>query len=318
MKREYAKLIINNLITKKEFLFITIASSEQEFTAMLVEEAKKKNYNNIFINYYDETSNYKYWMEYIDKDTNFLFIFGDKNFDNLSNKICNSFLAKELDVSYLIVPTYEVLIRIDKNFIMPKSNIDLNVMASQNKKIISKLKDFKINRIIIKSLFDTNLKMEFNGKIENISSGNYRTCFPFIGIKIHPKEKTVFGNFEASSYTNIDGLRIQGIRGTIKNDELVEYDCDNYHKETKEIFNRNKNFKFTSFNLPCVNRAIDSFDNLALININPYIVLKDNDNREINIPIDSRTLTVSAMTDDGKELVLYKASELDKKLLIRK
>lgn len=317
MKKDYAKLIINNLIKQRESLFISASTSQQSFVDMLLEEANNKKIKDIFVNYYDISSNYKYWKEYIEKDASFLFVFDENDYDNMTSKICSGFMANEIDAAYLVVPTYEVLKSIDTDFIVPKSNIDLNILLSDNKRIASKLKNLKINRIMIKSLFDTDLKMRFNGDIRNITDRSNMTCFPFWGTEIRPVEASTSGIVEASSYVIVDGIRIQGFRGYIKNDELVEYDCDNYHKEAKKIFDRNNDFRFSSFNLPYY-KNIDINDNLALTKLNPYITLKDNNDRQLNIPIAAKSLSIDAITDMGKIITLYNENEMDKKILIRK
>lgn len=323
MEKEYAGLIIDNLLMPKDYLFICISKKNEKFAFYLLNLAMQRGVKNIQIDYYENPCGYKIWSDYMDNNARFLFVFENGYEYNLSTRIFNAFMAKERDIDFLAVPSYDCLSRNNLTACIPKDKIELGIILSENNKIIAAIKNYKINRVYLHSLVGLDITMTIQNKIKGIRDNTNINTFPNYGYEFMVKDDSANGYINATDKVKVDGLSIDELKMSIKNGILDDFDCENYTKEAKELFKKSNQYKIISFSLAGYDNPIYGYDkcynNVVLDNsTNSYITIESNDSKRIKIPISSSSLIADAYTMSGKSINLYKNETIGNKFLIKK
>lgn len=323
MEKEYAKLIINHLLKAKDYLFICISKKDEKFAFYLLNLAMQKGIKDIQINYYEEPCGYKTWSDYMDNDAEFLFIFENGYENTLTTRIFNAFMAKERDMDFLAVPSYDCLSKNNLTIFIPKDKIELGIVLSENKKIISAIKNYKISRVHLHSLVGLDINTTIQNQIIGIKDNMNINTFPNYGYEFMIKDNLTNGHVMATDKVKVDGLNIEGLRISVRNGIVDDFDCEDHAKEVKELFKKSNQYRIISFSLTGYDNPIygyDKFYNNVILDYSatPYITIESNDNKRIKIPIRSKSLIADAYTSSGKSINLYKDQNMGNKILIKK
>lgn len=323
MEKEYAKLIINHLLKSKDYLFICISKENDKFALYLRDLAMQRGIKDIKIDYYENPSSYKTWSDYMDKDAGFLFVFENGYENTLATRIFNAFMAKERDIDFLAVPSYDCLSKNNLTNCIPKDKIELGIMLSENKRVVSNIKNHKIDRVYLHSLVGLDVTTTIHNQIKGIKDNMNINTFPNYRYEFMIKDNLTNGYIIATDKVRVDGFSIEGLNLSIKNGMLDDFDCENYTKEAKELFKKSNQYRVLSFSLAGYDNSIYRYDkfynNVILDNsVSPYITIESNDSKRINIPIKSKILIVDAYTLDGRSINLYKDQTIGNKILIKK
>lgn len=316
--KNYFKVLLEGClkVEKGDNLFVSLSYKDKALIDELLEVIYEIGVNDISIDYY-ENNDSRAWGRYIEDNAKFLFLIGNNFNGTLASNILNGFRTEEISVDYLAAPTFEVLSKYDKThgYIMDKNPmIGFSKSNSRYNKTLSHFKNYKFNELLIKSLTDINLRLEFNNDFRYRRSGVIN-MFPYYGIDVLPYKDSVKGYLDVSKPVIFEGEKINGLRLCIKDSKVIDFDSDNNHELAKEIFRLRSGCKVESISLigseSPLYSYLEEYDHDVLdMNANSYVTLVLNDLRKIYIPIETTSLEVIGITSSGSKTKIYDREKL--------
>lgn len=298
-------------VEKGDKLFISLSYKDKALIDELLEVSYEIGVNDLSIDYYENNDN-RAWGRYIEDGAKFLFLIGE-NFNNtLASKVLNGFRCEDIGIDYLAAPTFDILSRYDKthDYIMDSNPmIGFSKANSQYNKRLIAFKNYKFNEMLIRSLTGVNLKMEFDNDFKYCRNGVIN-MFPYYGIDLIPYNNGISGYLDASKPTIIEGEEVSGLRLSIENSSVIDFDSDTNHELLKEFFKYSNGCKVESISLIGSESPIYSYlgtynHDVLDMNANSYITLVLNDSRKIYVPIEAKSLQVIGITNSGSKVKIF-------------
>lgn len=326
-------LLKNGLnIKKNNSLFISIPNKHKYMAIELEYIARSFGVEDIFI-FYNDISCQNKMAEYIDKGAKFLFFTSEDN-ESLNMQIINDIINNDLGIDYTvaILPTHESIT--DKDLYKYSSInsedavMDWNKMISSNSKMVSQIRNFKLNMLKVESLNDTNITMKLTGNILGNSETKKMRLFPNYKIEIVPVEGTANGYVNATMPVMINNVVVEELRLFLRNGHVVDYDCSTGAKEASVFFNPYFNPMLDSVGL--IDKEAPTYDKYTTFNnivldrtSKPYILVSSYDEekdekQQLFIPIASKCLKVVGYNEDGKNMSIYEDEGFSKKITLKK
>lgn len=314
----YFKVLLKGCLKleKGDKLFVTMSYNDQKFIDCLLDVCYEMEIDDISIDYY-ENNDSRAWGNYIESGAKFLFLINKNFYNTLANRILNGFRCEDIGIDYLAAPTFEMLSKYDHNYgYMMNSDALINFSKDNsmyNKKLTT-FKNYKFNELLISSLSGISLKLEFDNDFKYRRTGVIN-MFPYYGIDLLPYRDIVKGYVDASKPTMIDGNPVEGLRLVIENGAIVDFDSDNNHELLKETFRRKSTCKVESVSLigsdtPLYNYLGTYNHDVFDMNANSYITLVLSDLRKIYVPIESKSLSVIGITNNGSKVRIYEKERM--------
>lgn len=330
----YAEVLLRNglNINKKDSLFISIPSTSSELAIALINQAKKIGIDDLYVYYNDISSKDNHLTDYITKRAKFLF-FTSGNDDSLNMNMIYDLVNNDVDLKYTIalLPNSNNL-SIDDIFYY--SSMDENnplgtckKSNSNNDRIVSQIKNFKLNKMKIESLKDTCLTMDLNGEVLGNSNLKGMRFFPNYKVELIVKPESTEG-FITAGTTTFKNSVIEELRLSIKKGKVVDYDCATSFVSAKEILDLSK--KPTVEAVGLISSDSPTYmkygvhNNLVLDRTSsPYILISSYDEKNdekgyLVVPIGSGLLKVTGYNENSKAISLYEEENFSKKIIPKK
>lgn len=328
----YIEVLLKNglNVKKRDSLLISIPSAGKELALEIEKKAKELGLEDINIFYNDVSGEKNKIAEYIEKHAKFLF-FTEENKDNLNMRMVNDILNNDLGIDYTIaVLSSNNFINEDDLYYYSSISekdavIEWNKKISTNNKIISKIKNFKLNTLKVESLLDTELTMRLSSQISGNSEYGKMRLFPNYKVEIIPEKDSVNGFVTATIPATIGTTKVEELRLFIKNGKVIDYDCASGNGEIKKALDANFTPVVEAIGLidkdEKTYRKYDRFNNVVLDRTSsPYVLISSydsiNDERNyLYVPIGTGSLKVTGSNETGKNIYIYEEEGFSEKIM---
>lgn len=331
----YIEVLLKNglNVKKRDSLFVSISNNGKDLALDIEKKAKELGIEDIYIFYNDLDSNKNRIAEYIQKHAKFLF-FTEENKDNLNMNMVNDILNNDIGIDYTVavLPSSEFVTEEDLYYYSSISDtnavIDWNKKISNNSKIVSQIKNFKLNTLKVESLLDTKLTMKLTSDVFGNSEYGKMRLFPNYKVEIIPQPDTVKGDVAATAPIIIGTTRVEELRLSINNGYVVDYDCESGNDIMKKILDAHSTPVVEAIGLidqeETTYKKYTRFNNIVLDRTsNPYVLISSYDsiNDEKNylyVPIGTGSLKVTGCNETGKNIPIYEQEGFSKKIMPNK
>lgn len=328
----YIEVLLKNglNVKKRDSLLISIPSTETKLALEIEKKAKELGIEDIYIFYNDLKSENNRISEYLEKHAKFLF-FTSENKDDLNTEMVNDILNNDLGIDYTVavLPSSKFITEDDVYYYSSISDdnavIEWNKKISANSKIISQIKNFKLNSLKVENLSDTGLTMRLTSEVLGNSEHGKMRLFPNYKVEIIPEKESTKGFITATAPVTIGSVKVDELRLSINNGRVIDYDCASGFNEIKKVLDAHFTPVVEAIGLidkeePAY-RKYYGFNNVVLDRTsNPYVLISsyDSNNDEKNylfVPIGSGSLKVTGCNEKGKNIPIYEDEGFSKKIM---
>jgi len=331
-KLGYIEVLLRNglNVKKRDSLLISIPNTERELALEIEKKAKELGIDDIYIFYNNLSSKNNKIAEYIEKHAKFL-LFTAENKDNLNMQMINDILNNDMGIDYTIavLPGSEFISEDELYYYSSISDkdavIEWNKKISNNSKIVSQIKNFKLNTLKVESLLDTELTMRLSSEVFGNSQTNRMRLFPNYKVEIIPEKDTANGFITATAPITIGTTMVDELRLAIKNGRVIDYDCVSGNEEIKKVLDTHFAPIVEAIGLidkeEPTYRKYSKFNNIVLDRTsNPYVLIssydaKNDEKNYLFVPIGNGSLKVTGCNEKGKNIPIYEEEGFSKKIM---
>lgn len=331
-KAGYIEVLLRNglNIKKKDSLLISVPNTGRELALEIEKRAKELGIEDIYIFYNNLKNGNNRIPEYIEKHAKFLF-FTSENRNDLNTEMVNDILNNDIGIEYTVavLPSHEFITEDElynySSITEKDAVVEWNKKISSNNKIVSQIKNFKLNTLKVESLLDTELTMRLSPEVFGNSYASKMRLFPNYKVELIPQEDSVNGFISATGPITIGNTSVEELRLVVKNGHVVDYDYASGNEEIKRILD--SHFTPTVEAIGLIDKEeptyqkYTKFNNLVLDRTsNPYVLISsyDAENDERNylfVPIGNGSLKVTGCNENGKNIPIYEAEGFSKKIM---
>ncbi len=331
----YIEVLLRNglNVKKKDSLFISIPNTEKEMALEIEKKAKELGIEDIFIFYNDLQGENNRIVEYIEKHAKFLF-FTSENKNDLNTNMVNDIINNDMGIDYTVavLPSSKFISEDELYHYSSISDkdavIEWNKKISSNSKIISQIKNFKLNSLKVENLSDTELTMRLTSEVLGNSERGKMRLFPNYKVEIIPATESAKGFITATAPVTIGATKVDELRLSISNGHVIDYDCASGFNEVKKVLDAHFTPVVEAVGLIDKEEPTyikyDRFNNVVLDRTsNPYVLISsyDEKNDEKNylfVPIGNGSLKVTGYNEKGKNIPIYEEEGFSKKIMPNK
>jgi|GEM_PF-2935612 len=328
----YIEVLLRNAlnIKKRDSLLISIPSAGKEMALEIEKKAKELGIEDIYIFYNNLSGARNRIAEYIEKHAKFL-LFTTENKDNLNTQMVNDILNNDLGIDYTVAlfPSDDFITEDELYYYSSITEkdavVEWNKKISSNNKIVSQIKNFKLNTLKVESLLDTELTMRLSPEVFGNSYASKMRLFPNYKVELIPEKNTVNGYISATGPTMIGNAAIEELRLAVKNGRVVDYDYISGNEEIRKILDSNFAPTIEAIGLidkeSATYKKYTKFNNIVLDRTsNPYVLISSYDamNDEKNylfVPIGNGSLKVTGCNENGKNIPIYEEEVFSRKIM---
>lgn len=317
-------------IKSGDSLLVSITNEDNELIKIIQEKAKEYKIGNL--EFYFNNQDYKTnpVVDALNNNSKIL-IFVGQEIDDLNNDMSKYLLDNKVDGNYVIAPlptkdwAKEVLNErcttaydIFKDYLYDIIGVsEENALVNANKKnnqiknYASSINSLKLNKLFLEDVFGSNLSMDLNKRYVSLANSH---VYPNYAVELNIMDNTLNGYIESIKPFYIGSNIVDDLQLFIKDGKVVDYDCSKGYKYISSLLNKSLNPVVSSIGL--VDKTETTFNEYSFYNnivldrtCNPYLLINsyvDDENRQIMVPIGSKTLSIDGYDQFGKKHCIYK------------